>query len=179
MECPIRNFSPPHAIGVKNQVVDIYRSVYSLPPYNETDSQIEKFSESWETRTSKNGFVFVGAVDKESDRLVGFSYGWRSTPGDEWNRRLSEQLGNLSNQWLSNCFEFVDLAVDPSAQGFGLGRDLTRKLFALVDTKTAILLTHQTTTKASEMYMRNGWTKVVEHFEVAPGKLFQIMGKTL
>ena len=81
--------------------------------------------------------------------------------------------------WLSDCFEFVDLAVTPLAQGSGLGRELTKELFSMVTAKTAILLTHQTTTKASEMYLRNGWVRLSENFEVAPGKFYQIMGKEI
>jgi hypothetical protein len=140
-------FDTKLAIGTKIQVAEVYRSVYSRPPYNETENQVESFSASWEARASKVGFLFVGARD-ESANLVGFSYGWKSVAGDSWNLKLSEQLGELSSQWLSNCFEFVDLAVKPSAQGSGLGRDLTKELFSQVEAKTAILLTHQTTTKA-------------------------------
>ncbi|MES2802292.1 MAG: GNAT family N-acetyltransferase [Bdellovibrionota bacterium] len=178
MRYSLKTFDPQQVIDIKNQVVDVYKSVYSLPPYKETEGQIESFFKSLEVRVAKSGFLFVGAVD-EAGCLVGFTYGWKSVPGDTWNIKLSQQLGELSAQWLSNCFEFVDLAVMPSAQGSGLGRDLTKNLFAIVDAKTAILLTHQTTTKASEMYLRNGWMKLVEHFEVAPGKFYQIMGKFL
>ena len=178
MKYSLKIFDSTLALDAKNEVVDVYRSVYSLPPYNEVDSQIDSFAASWPSRISKPGFLFVGATDQDGS-LVGFSYGWRSVAGDDWNVKLNHQLGDLSLQWLSNCFEFVDLAVKPSAQGSGLGRDLTKVLFDLVEAKTAILLTHQTTTKASAMYLRNGWVKLGENFEVVPGKFYQIMGKSL
>ncbi|MEK6774497.1 MAG: GNAT family N-acetyltransferase [Bdellovibrionota bacterium] len=174
----IKTFDQKNLVSAKFSVVEVYKSVYSLAPYNEPASQIESFSTSWETRTKKNGFLFVGAED-EAKKLVGFAYGWKSISGDSWNMKLSARLGELSAHWLSDCFEFVDLAVIPSVQGVGLGRDLTKELFAQVNAKTAILLTHQTTTKASEMYLRNGWIQLSNNFEVAPGKLYQVMGKTL
>lgn len=174
----LKAFDSKSAIGMREQVVSVYRSVYSLPPYLESENQIESFSKSWEARASSAGFLFYGALD-EKDRLVGFSYGWQSLAGDAWNVKLSQQLGERSSQWLSDCFEFVDLAVDPSAQGSGLGRNLTKGLFDLVEAKTAVLMTHQTATKASAMYLRDGWVKLVENFEVAPGQFYQIMGKTL
>lgn len=74
---------------------------------------------------------------------------------------------------------FIKLAEKLSAQGSGLGRALTKALFANVNSKTAILLTHQSTTIASEMYLRNGWVRLNENFEVSPGKYYQIMGKSL
>ena len=163
---------------MKDSVVEVYQSVYSLQPYSESEAQVQLFSKSWKERTQKTGFLFVGALDSNS-QLVGFSYGWNSSHGDLWNTRLSNELAEKGQKWLSDCFEFVDLAVRPSEQGFGLGRDLTKELFAIVKAETAILLTHQTTTKASEMYLRNGWIELQKNFEVAPGKIYQVMGKVL
>lgn len=174
----IKQYDSKTLLDLKDSVTAVYKSVYSLPPYNETVHQIESFSKSWESRIKKNGLLFVGAEDKNGN-LCGFTYGWKSTPGDSWNSKLAAKLKEKSEFWLSDCFEFVDLAVHPSAQGSGLGRELTRSLFDLVDAKTAILLTHQTTTKASKMYLRNGWEQLCENFEVAPGQYFQIMGKRL
>lgn len=178
MNYTIKQYDPTLLPNLKDAVTAIYQSVYTLPPYNEPPAQIESFAKSWESRTQKKGFLFVAAENKEGN-LCGFTYGWTSTPGDSWNSKLTSELKEKSHFWLSDCFEFVDLAVHPSSQGTGLGRDLTNKLFSLVKAKTAILLTHQTTTKASEMYLRNGWEKLSENFEVAPGQHFQIMGKKL
>jgi ribosomal protein S18 acetylase RimI-like enzyme len=178
MKYTVKLFDQKTSVNFKKSIVDVYKSVYSLPPYEEDDNQIDSFSTSWESRSKKNGFTFIGAED-EAGQLVGFAYGWKSIVGDAWNTKLTAQLGNSSELWLSNCFEFVDLAVKPSAQGSGLGRDLTKALFATVNSKTAILLTHQSTTKASEMYLRNGWVRLNENFEVTPGKYYQIMGKFL
>lgn len=178
MQYTVKHLDAKAAAAMRDSVVEVYRSVYSLPPYNESENQITAFSNSWETRTSKAGFLFVGAFDKQ-EKLVGLSYGWRSVVGDAWNSLLAKQLGNSSEKWLSDCFEFVDLAVKPETQGAGLGRELTQNLFALTKAKTAILLTHQSTTRASEMYVRNGWERLVQNFEIAPGKVYQIMGKSL
>lgn len=178
MEFKVRQYDNRNAEALVTSVTEVYRSVYSMPPYNESKSEIQNFAQSWPTRIKKSGFLFVGAAD-QSDHLVGFSYGWQSIRGDSWNTKLLAQLQESDAHWLSDCFEFVDLAVAPSAQNFGLGRQLTRELFSKVTAKTAILLTHQTSTKASQMYLRNSWVVLKNNFEVAPGKLYSIMGKRL
>ena len=178
MKANIREYDVRAAIDAREQVVAVYRSVYSLPPYNEPDSNIQKFSDSWRSRAEKPGFIFVG-VDSPQGELVGLAYGWKSMPGDFWNTKLSEVLGEIGTPWLADCFDFVDLAVTPVAQGSGLGRDLKRKLFERVNSTTSILMTHQTTTKASQMYLRNGWVVLKENFEFVPDKLYMILGKKL
>lgn len=178
MDFSVEEFSEALTEEAQDAVVDVYRSVYSLPPYSEPESRIQSFATSWTNRIKKPGFIFVGAKNSEG-RLVGMAYGWQSTPGDSWYKKLSEALGDASSNWLSDNFEFYDLAVSPSAQGLGIGRELTRELFAKVKAKTAILLTHQTTTQASQMYIRNGWIQLKENIEVGPGQLYQIMGKNL
>jgi hypothetical protein len=71
------------------------------------------------------------------------------------------------------------LAVSPSTQGHGLGKKLVADLFAKVKAETAILLTHQQSTRASQMYLREGWIELKNAYEVSPGKFFSILGKTL
>lgn len=174
----VRAHDPDSARDLAGAVVEIYRDVYSKPPYDEPEPQVQQFAASWPSRTCKPGFVFVGAEDP-TGRLVGLADGWRSVRGDTWNTKLRAGLGDAGEEWLTDCFEFVDLAVATSLQGVGLGRRLTQELFARVDAATAILLTHQSTTTASQMYLRNGWVVLKDGFAVAPGKSYTIMGKRL
>jgi ribosomal protein S18 acetylase RimI-like enzyme len=174
----VRELDHPSAVNAAESVVAIYRDVYSKPPYDEPETQVQQFAASWPARVSKPGFLVVGAEDPQR-QLVGFAYGWTSVRGDTWNTRLMAELGAAGEEWLADCFEFVDLAVSSSLQGVGLGRRLTQELFARVDAATAILLTHQSTTTASQMYVRNGWVVLKDGFEVAPGKRYSIMGKKL
>lgn len=174
----VRQHDQEAALAVVDSVVEIYRDVYSKPPYDEPESQVERFAASWSERVGKPGWMFVGAEDRDA-RLVGFAYGWKSVRGDTWNSKLMAELGAAGEEWLVDCFEFVDLAVSSALQGVGLGRRLTQELFARVDAATALLLTHQSTTKASQMYVRNGWVVLKDGFEVAPGKRFSIMGRRL
>ncbi len=178
MKLQTMHLSPAEAASKKDQVVSVYRAVYSVSPYEEDETQIERFSTSWTSRTRMPGFIFSGVV-AEKNELVGLAYGWRSVPGDSWNEKLTEQLGLESRKWLEDCFEFVDLAVDPRYQGQGLGKELLTSLFEKVTQRTAILLTHQSVTTASRMYLKQGWIEVKRDFEVSPGKLYQIMGKEL
>src|SRR5258708_5172142 len=110
MNLKISEFSGSSALAEQESVVKVYGAVYSLPPYNEPLSRIQEFANSWEGRTMKSGFLFVGAKDT-NDQLKGFAYGWPSVSGDSWNTKISAQLGDSATKWLSDCFEFYDLAV--------------------------------------------------------------------
>lgn len=90
----------------KDAVVNVYRSVYSLPPYNEPESRILSFATSWTDRTKKPGFIFVGAKDSESN-LIGMAYGWRSTPGDSWHKKLSEAWGEKGQFGFPTILNFM------------------------------------------------------------------------
>jgi len=78
-----RSFDSKLAQEIKSQIVDVYRSVYSLPPYNEVNNQIESFSASWEARVSKNGFLFCGATDEmdASSAFLTAGGAYQATPG--------------------------------------------------------------------------------------------------
>lgn len=173
----VKKLSIEEALQLQNSIVEVYRSVFTLPPYNSSEEKIDKFAKSWESLVRKEGFEIVAAF--VNNEMVGFSSGWKSIPGDYWYEKFKIALGDGSQLWLEDCFEFVELAVKPSAQGLGLGRDLTKEIFKNVNAKTALLLTHSSGTKASEMYVRNGWIVLNNNFVTSSGQIFQIMGKKL
>jgi hypothetical protein len=52
-------------------------------------------------------------------------------------------------------------------------------LFSRVPCRTAILLTHQSITTASEMYLRRGWQVLLRDVPGGGGELYQALGKEL
>ena len=126
----------------------------------------------------RDGFLFVGALS-EWGELVGFAYGWPTQKGEIWNNRLRKELGAEAEEWLTDCFEFVDLAVRESAHGFGLGRNLMVTLLSHVRERNALLLTHSSSTRASAMYLRYGWRILRDSFCVESQTTLAIMVKNL
>jgi ribosomal protein S18 acetylase RimI-like enzyme len=83
-------------------------------------------------------------------------------------------------RWLSDYFEFVELAVHPDVQGQGTGGQLHDRLLAGLPHATAALSTRQAETRALALYRRRGWVTLLENFHF-PGNLdrWLIMGKDL
>jgi ribosomal protein S18 acetylase RimI-like enzyme len=107
----------------------------------------------------RQGFRAVGAWD--DDRLVGFGYGHRATPGswwDGWVRPALEAVGEA--HLLQGAFELVALHVAPARHGQGLG---TRLLDALVDSVEAprvLLSTQAGANPARAFYRARGFREV-------------------
>lgn len=82
--------------------------------------------------------------------------------------------------WLADCFEFVELAVDPANRKKGIGRLLHDELVKTVNHATSILTTSVNNDPAIELYRQSGWQVVNGHAVVihdVPPLL--VMGKEL
>ncbi|MGG1610823.1 GNAT family N-acetyltransferase, partial [Bacillus wiedmannii] len=73
-------------------------------------------------------FKGIVAINDENE-VIGFTYGYRSLEGQYYNQLMREVLNREQvDQWLEDCFEFVELAVDPQYQNEGLGTKLHNEL---------------------------------------------------
>ncbi len=110
--------------------------------------------------------------------VIGFAYGFTSQP-DTWWRELvmAEMDPAAAQEWLEDCFEFVELAVAPAFQGQRIGGQLHDALLAGVKHRNAVLSTLQADTNAMHLYRKRGWVNLIEDFRF-PGieKPFIIMG---
>ena len=58
----------------------------------------------------------------EVEQLCGFTYGYASLSGQYYHELLAKHLKpDLSKEWLTNCFEFVELCVHPLLHQQGIG----------------------------------------------------------
>jgi len=122
-----------------------------------------------------SGFLLIN----DDGELVGFTYGYTSLPGQYYHGLLEKELNPESKeQWLSNCFELVELAVHPSYRNQGLGKMLATKLVEGSGHKNAILTTQVTNDTARNMYEGLGWVAIKEpFFPDIQGEAFVIMGR--
>ncbi len=162
-----------------DQMVEVYRNTFTLPPYSDDLGDVLTFAGRLPYHARWKGFRCVVALDEEAKSpLVGFAYGFSSRPDTWWRELVAAKMSPaLIQDWLEDCFEFVELAVTPSFQGQRIGGQLHDSLLAGVKHRTAVLSTLQADTNALHLYRKRGWVNLIENF-VFPGisKPFLIMG---
>lgn len=124
------------------------------------------------------GFKGIALLNEE-EQLIGFAYGYTSLPGQYYHGLLSNALNPSEyEQWLSDCFEVVELAVDPDFRRQGHAKTLMTELLKEVKQKTAILTTQTDNPSARSLYDSMGWVIVKEPFYPGvPENPFVIMGR--
>jgi GNAT superfamily N-acetyltransferase len=113
----------------------------------------------YERHAARDGFRAVGAWD--GDRLVGFAYGYRETPGSWWEgwvRPALDQVGEAG--LLEGAFEVVALHVLPELHGQGVGTRLLAALLDDVDAARVLLTTQDGANPARVFYRARGFREV-------------------
>jgi ribosomal protein S18 acetylase RimI-like enzyme len=131
----------------------------------------------------RTGLTSVAAV--EGGRLVGVAYGYVGSPGQWWHDQvraaLREHYGDAdARAWLDGAFEVCELHVRPEAQGAGLGRRLLDTLLEGQPSRTAVLTTPDSETRARGFYRAGGWVDLVRRMRF-PGdpREFAVLGLRL
>lgn len=162
-------------------IVAIYREAFASPPYRKPAAEIAHFAQSLPTQLSREDFRFVGAFDGDPHRLIGFAYGYATAAGRWWLRAVEPALSlPMATHWLRDSFQFVEIAVDPAAQGQGIGGRLHDQLLCGIRQRRALLSTLQADTAAHHLYRARGWVVLLQDF-FFPGvvRRYQIMGLEL
>jgi ribosomal protein S18 acetylase RimI-like enzyme len=162
----------------RKHIVGIYREAFRAAPYSKQEEEVLGFAKSLPTHIRREGFRFVAATSGSSDRLVGFAYGYTSVPGQFWHENVLKAMTvELANEWLTQSFQLVDIAVAPEAQGQGIGRRLHDCLLAELPYEKAVLSTMRAQTVAYWLYRKRGWRVLIKNVRF-PGvsRPYQIMG---
>lgn len=142
---------------VLNDLLAVYRAVFSLPPYNEGEQDVAAFAESFSRHVQYPGFQCYVAQDSQ-DQVCGFSYGFIISGEARWHRLFFELLQLQSREaWLDDCFLLVELAVMPQHRSQGIGGRLHDAVLADAPYRRAILSTAQNDNPALSLYWRRGW----------------------
>jgi ribosomal protein S18 acetylase RimI-like enzyme len=129
------------------------------------------------------GFRAVATVDATGN-LLGFGYGYTSGIGQWWHDQVRAALRREARRnWLSDCFEVVELHVRPGAQGHGLGAAQLDSLLRMATGRTTLLSTPEADeqrSRAWRLYRRFGFVDVLRDF-IFPGddRPFAILGRDL
>ncbi|WP_158598357.1 GNAT family N-acetyltransferase [Falsibacillus albus] len=127
-----------------------------------------------------HGFFGLKALDEEGN-LIGFTYGYESLPGQFYREKIAYQLSAIERDtWLSNCFEFVEIAVNHSYKRLGIASKLHDTLLQNINLKTAVLTTGTDNRPAINLYIKEGWKLIKKDAPVlSENNLQVIMGKVL
>jgi len=152
---------PRDAVRLIDPILTVYSQALMPPPYSKSIADVQMFASILEGHMSREGFrLFVARVGGD---VVGFTYGCSSRPGGWWRDRVADALGTeLARGWLTDAFEFTELAVRPSHEGRGIGSALHDSLLESVSARTAVLSTLQEPTRGLRLYERKGWETLVE-----------------
>ncbi|MFD1019882.1 GNAT family N-acetyltransferase [Thalassobacillus hwangdonensis] len=130
-------------------VAELYCRVFS--------SDVETAEQNISKHAGYLGFKGVLATD-ENGSTLGFAYGYTSLPGQFYREKLVNQLTQAQiEEWLEDCFEFVELAVNPDHLRKGIASKLKEHLFKGLSKQTSVLTTATDNDAALQMYKRNGW----------------------
>ncbi|GIF68526.1 hypothetical protein Ais01nite_65610 [Asanoa ishikariensis] len=142
-------------VTLAEDLTRVYAAVFSRPPWNEDSAAIAAFTARLPDESSRPDFTAAVTRDR-SGALTGFAYGYPTAapfPTGRSYPKASAALGAGVND-LCGCFEVLELAVRPDAEGVGNGRTL---LDAVVAGRSAWLLTSASATRAVGFYRRRGW----------------------
>lgn len=181
-------------------VIWMNKSIEIIPFYSD-DSNIEEIGELYCTtflgenyliedkenaiinihkHSNYRGFEGFKALDDKGN-IVGFSYGYKSLPAQFYRQKIAKQLSELEIEtWLSDCFEFVELAVSPSHRRLGIASNLHDALLKENKHRTTVLTTGIKNHSAINLYRKKGWQMIKKDAPVITADNLQvIMGKEL
>lgn len=126
------------------------------------------------------GFKGLKAVDDDGN-IIGFTYGYTCMPEQFYHQKIANQLSVAEiSTWLDNCFEFVELAVDPGHRRLGLASKLHDLLLENLNYESSILTTGVGNDPAINLYKNKGWQVIKSNAPViSEDNLQMIMGKRL
>jgi ribosomal protein S18 acetylase RimI-like enzyme len=167
--------------ALRDELISVYYAAFSEPPYHETETDAAQFGRSLLLHAQRAGFRGLIARDLASATIVGFAYGYSCLPGQWWHDTIASALPTeLSEQWLTDSFELVELAVRPSAHGRGIGGRLHDQLLQGLPQATALLSVVQAATPAMHLYRQRGWvTLLSDFFYPGSNKASSVMGLDL
>lgn len=163
----------------RGEIVACYRAAWLPTRFRPEERAVSGFERRFEEHRTRPGFRLHVALD--DSKVIGFVYGYRSQPNTYWHDLVSQHLTpEARSQWLSDCFEFVELAVVPAFQGRRVGAALHDAVLEGLSFRTACLTTYSAQESAVRLYLKRGWEVLVDDI-LFPGDPYPylLMGREL
>lgn len=158
----IERLEPETFATWESDVVSIYAAAFADPPYSRGASHVDGFADALRRHVDRAGFVaFCACVAHEK---VGFTYGYTTGRTQWWHEQVRSALGPRADHWLTDSFEYVELALQPRYRRLGIGRRLHDALLAAQPHSRAVLSTIDAVTAGRRLYESAGWEVLVRGF---------------
>jgi ribosomal protein S18 acetylase RimI-like enzyme len=134
------------------EVFDVYDAVFGdQPDYAAWRRGV------WDRHATRDGFRLARA--RETERLVGFAYGYTGERGQWWTDHAARVLDpEVADTWLGGHFELVSIGVLDDARRGGVGRVLLDRLTdELAHERWVLMTTGDANDPARHLYARAGW----------------------
>lgn len=134
-------------------------------------------SVTWTMKVSEDMYAWM-----KKKCLLDLPMVYTSLSGQYYRELLTSHLKpDLSNEWLANCFEFVELCVHPSVRQKGIESLLHDSLLKDIPFDTTILTTQYSNLAARNLYVRKGWIVIDDSFfpNEKTKERYLILGKKL
>jgi ribosomal protein S18 acetylase RimI-like enzyme len=167
MTYKVHRTSPNDLSPLKADLVSIYREAFQAPPYEKSRAEIDEFMHFLPIHAAQPGFRLLLAIESETQKVIGFTYGRSVTARLPWNDLVKPSLRSADlSKWLKDAYQVVEMAVHPEAQGQGVGSQLHDRLLKDLSHRRAVLSTMTAETPASRLYLRKGWKVLVDELVV-------------
>lgn len=148
---------------VVEQIVDVYRSAFTRPPWNESERHVAAYAARLNTDAARTDARIVLAYDA-SGAIVAFATAWTTTtpfPVDPpWYGTVARALGDeIVNARLASHAELDEIAVQTEYLGRGIGRRLLDAI-APLDGESTWLATSHDAEAAVALYRSAGWDEI-------------------
>ena len=152
--------SPEDVRRHRDELAEVYGNAFAVAG---SEEQRRFINEQLPRHMIYAGFRLIAA--NEDAALVGFVYGYHSTPGMWWHDLVRSAMSPpVADSWLRDALEFVELAVHPDHHGRGIGGHLHDLILADAPEARALLSTAQRDSAAMALYRKRGWVLLVEPF---------------
>ena len=154
------------------EIIAIYRDAFSRLPYSKSVYEVDEFSDSLSQDAAHAvNLQFVAAVDPMNQRIAGFAYGRKVSAELPWCVTVSRYIDEGAREdWLSEAYQLVQIAVLPSHQRRGIGGALHDRLFERSPYHRAVLTTIDQESPARNFYQNRGWQIITRGIEVPLAK---------
>ena len=172
----VRRLSAAEFTALGHEAAGVFAAALEYGP---VEPRVLAFPAIARQHAARSDFRAYGAFD--GDRLIGFSEGYSSLPGQWWHDSVAARLPPDQRQrWLDGAFELVELHVHPAYQGRGLGGRLHDLLLEGVPNRTAVLSTRSAETPAMALYRKRGWLVLIDEMLFPSNAVpFRILGRDL
>lgn len=140
-------------------VGNLYRDVFSLPPFLGTEDEFRDQRSYYEEILLRRGFQLVTA--KYADQYIGFIYGYLLPRDTKWWNGLSEELSDVFiEETGSRTFVIIDFGVLPAYRGKGVGKALHHCILSASGARRATLTVQAKAADTRSIYEHWGWRRI-------------------